>query len=189
MSTAFKAITMWLQPACMISMVTLAYPSTIREVYLGAVLCRWFAVLMCNMICNMHTKIKRSNRRLRINKFSTVQCLAVFTINVCLYRNSRQVIADGYTAHLNVLTASDQIRPPVGNVRLSMRKGCYGFPVNAHLCGGNGKNPVRKTTSLPQHTSSTSSSRQSPALARPMIAVSEAGNTVVTTGLNQNPLL
>jgi hypothetical protein len=49
--------------------------------------------------------------------------------------------------------------------------------------GGSGKSAVRKTTSLPQRAASQSSSHQSPALSRPLIAVSEAGNTVITSGL------
>jgi len=95
-----------------------------------------------------------------------------------------QVIADGYTAHLNVLTSAERQRPPVGNVRLSMRKGCFGFPAHIQPGGSGSKNPVRKTTSLPQRAASMSSTHQSPTLSRPMIAISEAGNTVVTSGLS-----
>ena len=80
------------------------------------------------------------------------------------------MIADGYAAHLNELMSCETRRPVVSVAHLSARTG--GFSLLGRQSFG--KKPVRKSASLPQH-----SSYRRPVQANPMIAVSEAGNTVV----------
>jgi hypothetical protein len=89
------------------------------------------------------------------------------------HRKDAVVIADGYAAHLSVLTSNDSFRAPVGNLRMSMRKSCFSFPVPT--VPGVGRNPVRKTTSLP-------SRHQRPAAGQPVIAVGGDGNTIISSG-------
>lgn len=85
----------------------------------------------------------------------------------CLFH--RQVIAEGYAAHLSELKAR-AFKPAVLSARLSFRKGCFALASSS----GSGKDAVRKTTSLPQRSTFREQTLPGPG---PTIAVSEAENT------------
>jgi len=83
------------------------------------------------------------------------------------------MIADGYAAHLSTLTSLNPIQP-VGNLRMSVRKSGFSFPVHRAASVDHGrKNRVRKTASLPTR-------HQQLAVCGPAIAVTDEGNTVVS---------
>lgn len=101
----------------------------------------------------------------------------IFIVGKVAKRNRRDavVIAEGYAAHLNELTSQTAFKPAVLSARLSFRKGCFAL-VSSN--GGGGKNPVRKTASLP-HRSTFRKPSLSTTVPDPEIGVSEAGNTVL----------
>jgi len=84
-----------------------------------------------------------------------------------------QMLTDGYAAHLSSLTSADSPIQPLGNLRMSLRKAGFSFPVHraANVSQGR-KNRVRKTASLPTR-------RQQLAICGPAIAITDEGNTVV----------
>jgi len=59
---------------------------------------------------------------------------------------------DGYAAHLSSLTTASSAIEPHGNLRMSVRKAGFSFPVHRATSTShshNPRNPVRKTASLP----------------------------------------
>jgi len=83
------------------------------------------------------------------------------------------MIADGYAAHLSILTSANS--QPLGNMRMSVRKAGFSFPVHRATTMSHGrKNRVRKTASLPIR-------HQQLAVCGPAIAVTEEGNTVIAS--------
>lgn len=83
-----------------------------------------------------------------------------------------QVLTDGYAAHLNTLTSSDSTVHPLGNLRISMRKAGFSFPVHQASTDDSRKNRVRKTASLPTR-------HQPLSVCGPAIAVTDEGNMIV----------
>ena len=82
------------------------------------------------------------------------------------------MIADGYAAHLSTLSSVNPIQP-IGNLRMSVRKAGFSFPVHrAASVSHSRKNRVRKTSSLPTR-------HQQLAVCGPAIAITDEGNTVV----------
>jgi len=83
------------------------------------------------------------------------------------------VLTDGYAAHLDSLTLSENPIQPLGNLRLSQRKAGFSFPVHrATNVSHSRKSRVRKATSLPTR-------RQQLSVCSPTIAVTDEGNMVV----------
>ena len=83
------------------------------------------------------------------------------------------MLTDGYVAHLTALLSADSTVHPVGNLRVSVRKVGFSFPVHRTTSiGDSRKNRVRKTASLPTR-------HQPLSVCGPAIAVTDEGNTVI----------
>jgi len=102
--------------------------------------------------------------------------ISTFCFHLCKFLGDLQVLTDGYAAHLSSLTCAESPRQPLGNLRMSLRKSGFSFPVHravSDVSQSSRKNRVRKTASLPTR-------RQQLAVhASPSIAVTDEGNTIV----------
>jgi len=83
------------------------------------------------------------------------------------------MLSDGYAAHLSSLTSANDTVQRLGNLRISVRKAGFSFPVHRTATASHSrKNRVRKTASLPIR-------HQPLAMCGPAIAVTDEGNTIV----------
>ena len=95
---------------------------------------------------------------------------------------------NGYASHLNDLTAYGGAKPVLGNVRLVIRKGCFGLPGQLKR-NKSSKKMAKRAASLPPLTTSpqmdtvgSQSTIDATCVQEPVIGVNQAGNTTIRCG-------